>query len=72
MLEAMGMKRLINHSAMPTTTNAITILIKGILVAPRQDEQAIHDPMSCAGRVLHPNQGHSHRPLPFQDLLQIG
>jgi len=36
MLPAMGMKRLISHSPMPTTINAITIFIRGISCTPRR------------------------------------
>src|SRR5438045_1462824 len=35
MLPAMGIKRLINHSAMPTTINAMTIFTKGIVLSSR-------------------------------------
>jgi len=46
MLDAMGMKRLINHNPIPTTISAMTKFIKGMFSAPRGLQWAIPDPTS--------------------------
>src|SRR5947209_8469301 len=55
MLAAMGMKRFIRYSAMPTTIKAITMFIKGIFVLP-PNTRAIHDPLLCAGALRRPER----------------
>jgi hypothetical protein len=51
MLPAMGMKLLISHKATPTTTSAMTMLIKGIFFSPNC-EVAIRRPIAGGWREL--------------------
>jgi hypothetical protein len=44
MLEAMGMKRLISHNAIPTTISAMTRFIKGMFLYSSEPYRAIRDP----------------------------